>query len=132
MTSVSLLVAERVAERGELGDQLLVVVDLAVEDDRDAAVLVEQRLLAGGDVDDRKPAVAEPDARLEVQPAAVRAAMVLRLVHAVEQVARDLAAAARVEDACESAHGRVSCQRGAWPPATARACRAAGAPAASE
>jgi hypothetical protein len=39
--------AEDVAERDELGNQRLVVVDLAVEDDADAAVLVVQRLLPG-------------------------------------------------------------------------------------
>ncbi len=47
--------AEGVPERRQLGDQLLIVVDLAVEDDDDAAVLVVQRLLAGRQVDDRQP-----------------------------------------------------------------------------
>ena len=42
--------------------QLPVVVDLAVEDDRDRAVLVAHRLVRGRrEVDDREPAVAEPD-----------------------------------------------------------------------
>ena len=74
--------AEDVAQRLQLGHQLLEVVDLAVEDDADAAVLVEQRLLAGGDVDDRQPAMAEADARLDVDAALVGAAVVLRFVHA--------------------------------------------------
>ena len=43
--------------------QFDVVVDLAVEDDRDGPVLVEHRLLAGGHVDDGQPAHAERHAR---------------------------------------------------------------------
>ena len=98
--------AEDVAERGELRDQLLVVVDLAVEDDDDAAVLVEERLLAGGEVDDREPPVPEAEPGLEVRGALVGAAMVLALVHARDEVARDRAAPAGVEDADDAAHGR--------------------------
>ena len=81
--------AEDVAERLQLGDQLLVVVDLAVEDDDDAAVLVEQRLLAGREVDDRQAAVAEADARLDVKAAFVGAAMVLRSRSCARARARD-------------------------------------------
>ena len=91
--------AEHVAERLQLGDQLLVVVDLAVEDDATRAVLVEQRLLAGREIDDRQPAVAEADAGLDVQAAFIGAAMMLRLVHAATAGAVDLARAACVEDA---------------------------------
>ena len=53
------------------------------------AVLVVQRLLAGGQVDDRQAPVAEADAGLDVQAALVRAAMVLRFVHAVQDRAID-------------------------------------------
>ena len=52
---------EHVAEGRELGNQLLEVVDLPVVDNRDAAILVEQRLLAGRDRDDRQSAMAEPN-----------------------------------------------------------------------
>ena len=103
--------AEHVAARGELRDELLVVVDLAVEDDDDAAVLVVERLLAGGEVDDGEPAVAETEARLDVHPAFVRAAVVLGLVHAVEQRAIDPALAASVEDADDAAHGALAPSR---------------------
>ena len=51
--------SERVAKRWpglELGAQPLEVVDLAVEDDPDGAVLVVDRLVAAGEVDDREPA----------------------------------------------------------------------------
>ena len=69
--------AERVAERGELGDQLLEVVDLSVVDDRDAAILVEQRLLAGGDRDDRQATMAKAYAGLDVVTHFVRPAVML-------------------------------------------------------
>ena len=89
MTSVSLLVWKTWPSGLQLGDQLLEVVDLAVEDDDHRAVFVEQRLLAGGDVDDRQAPVAEADAGLDVQAAFVRAAVVLRLVHALQHGAID-------------------------------------------
>jgi hypothetical protein len=69
----------KVGPAPQFGDERLEVVDLAVEHDDDRAVFVEQRLLAGRDVDDGQAAVAEPDAGLDVQAALVRAAMVLRL-----------------------------------------------------
>ena len=89
MTSVSLLVWKRWPSGLQLGDQFLEVVDLAVEDDDDRAVFVEQRLLAGGDVDDRQAPVAEAEARLDVQAAFVRAAVELRVVHALQHDAVD-------------------------------------------
>ncbi len=96
---------ENVSERHELGDQLLEVVDLAVEDDDDGAVLVVERLLAGREIDDRESPMAEADSRFDVQPAPVRAAMVLGLVHAIEKRAVDLALAGEIEDADDAAHG---------------------------
>ena len=47
----------------ELGAQLAEVVDLAVEDDADRAVLVEDRLVAARQVDDRQAAHPQGDAR---------------------------------------------------------------------
>jgi hypothetical protein len=64
---------EHMAQGLQFGDELLVVVDLAVEDHHHRAVFVEQRLLAGGDVDDGQAAVAQPDAGLQVQAAFVGA-----------------------------------------------------------
>ena len=97
--------AEGQAQALQLRHQLAVVVDLAVEDDDDAAVGTVQRLLAGGDVDDGQPPVAEAQARLDVQAAFIRAAMVLRVVHAPEHDGVGLALAARVEEAGDATHG---------------------------
>ena len=52
---VGMIGGEAVAGALELLAQLDVIVDLAVEDDGDGLVLVEDRLLAGGDVDDGEP-----------------------------------------------------------------------------
>ena len=73
ITSVSeWSVRQRVpAERLELGADLGVVVDLAVEDELDRAVLVRHRLHRRvGEVDDRQPAEAEADAAVVVDPGA--------------------------------------------------------------
>ena len=43
---------ERVAEREQFGDELLIVVDLAIEDHTNRAILVVQGLLPCRDVDD--------------------------------------------------------------------------------
>src|SRR5690606_8686829 len=52
--------AEYMTERLQLGHEVLEIVDLPVEHHGHRAVLVEQRLLTGGHIDDGKPAVAKP------------------------------------------------------------------------
>src|SRR5205807_450080 len=97
----------------ELGDQLLVVVDLAVEDDDDAAVLVEKRLLPGRKVDDRQAPVPEAQSRLEMQAAFVGPAVKLRLAHARDEIARDRSRSAQVHHADDAAHAGPRAQEGA-------------------
>ena len=95
---------EDVAKRLQLGNQRLVVVDLAVEDDADAAVLVEQGLLAGCQVDDRQAPVTKAEAGFEMQVALHRPAMVLALIHAVKHGTIDFAPAAGVKNSGYSTH----------------------------
>ena len=57
------------------GPDVGVVVDLAVEDDPDRAVFVRQRLMAGRQIDDAQPAVAERRPIVEELTRIVRAAM---------------------------------------------------------
>src|SRR5262249_3783803 len=97
--------AEMVTQREKLRDQLLVVVNLPVVDDHHAAVFVEHRLLAGRKIDDREPTMTEPEARLDVQPALVGAAVMLRLVHARQQIPAHFPPLTRIEDADDAAHG---------------------------
>ena len=97
----------------QLGDQVLVVVDLAVEDDDHRAVFVEQRLLARGHVDDGQPPVAEAQPGLDVQAALVGPAVGLRRIHAAKDDVVDGALATGVEEAGDAAHGGwASCKSG--------------------
>ena len=97
---VGVVGAEDVAEPLELGPDLRVVVDLAVEDDADGAVLVRHRLHRRlGEVDDREPPEAEPDAAVVGDPGrgAVGAAVRDRVAHARDERRRSTRNAARVE-----------------------------------
>src|SRR5205823_123574 len=67
--------AEVMAPGLEAGAEFLEVVDLAVEDDLDGAVLVAQRLGPPFQVDDRQSAVDEADAGLLPEPLAVGTAV---------------------------------------------------------
>ena len=62
-----------------------VIVDLAVADHADRAVLVRERLPTVRDVDDRQPPAAESGAALDRHPVAVGTAVDQRLTHALEQ-----------------------------------------------
>jgi hypothetical protein len=103
---------EDVAVRLQLGYQLAVVVDLAVEDDHHRAVLIEQGLLTGGDVDDGQAPVAKAETGLDMQTAFIRAAVQLRVVHALQDMAVHRAGAACVELTRDAAH--VFQSRSGW------------------
>ena len=60
--------AELVSLRDERRAQFLEIVDLAVEDDPDRAVLVRERLMSLGQVNDAQPAMAESDAARPLSP----------------------------------------------------------------
>ena len=74
----------RVARAHELARELRVVVDLAVLDDDAAAVLVEDRLVAAGEVDDGQPPRRERHRPLDVLAGAVGAAVLERRAHPLE------------------------------------------------
>jgi len=82
---------EGVAARHELGAQLAVVVDLAVEDDRHRSILVEDRLPSPREVDDAESPHPQADPPLDVEPLRVGAAVDYSLAHAVEQLGLDRA-----------------------------------------
>jgi virulence factor len=69
---------ERVAARLQLPPQLTEVVDLAVEDGRDRPVLVGDGRIAGDQVDDREPVLADHAVRRGEATAGVRAAVLER------------------------------------------------------
>jgi hypothetical protein len=76
--------AQRVPALDELGSQLGEVVDLAVEDRLDLAVLVEHRLGAAADVDDAQPPHAQGHAGLDVQTVIIGPAMLDGVGHGAQ------------------------------------------------
>ena len=95
--------AEGVAGALELAAQLWVVVELAVLDDVDGAVLVRYRLVAGLEVDDREPAGGEADGPVDEDSVAVGAAVEQPRAHAREPLGVD--GPARRDDSADPAHG---------------------------
>jgi hypothetical protein len=57
------------------------VVNLAVEDDPHAVVLVAHRLMASGNVDDRQPPVGQPDTPVHPQSRSIGTSMLLHVRH---------------------------------------------------
>ena len=102
--------SQRLAKRWpvalELVAELVVVVELAVLDRPDRAVLVRERLVAALDVDDAQPPDAERDAGRRVRAAVVRAAVRHRVGHPVEDVGRDDPSrlAPDLDDSADPAH----------------------------
>src|SRR5690606_17241392 len=87
----------------ELVPERLVVVDGAVEDDPDRAVLIAERLVAALGVDDGEPAVGEANGAIDPLPVIVRTAVPERRGHSQEPVHID---SGGVYDATKTAHGR--------------------------
>ena len=79
--------------------QRLVIVDLAVEHDQDVAVLVRDRLVPAGQVDDAEPPHAEADPALDERAPVVRAAMADRVAHPADLGLGDVSGADRPHDA---------------------------------
>jgi hypothetical protein len=93
------------AFRFEARTQRGMVVDLAVERDPHAAVLVGHRLLAcGAHVDDREPAVREPNRTIDEQATAIRASVAEDIAHAPKTIGVDGLSRVEVDDAGKSAH----------------------------
>ena len=96
--------AEAMPLRDQLGAQLDVVVDLAVQRRPDGAVLVGDRLVAGLEVDDAQPARADPHARLDVEAVGVGAAVCERVGHRVDGGRVDRFVHRVMQDAGYAAH----------------------------
>ena len=96
--------AEHVAQPCQLGHQRLEVIDLAVIDDTDRLILVEQRLVTGGQIDDRQAAVAEPQPRCQMEAVAVRSAMPEDIGHMAQQAPIDPPMSPMIEDSRYAAH----------------------------
>jgi hypothetical protein len=76
----------------EFGAEFPIVIDLAVLDDDDAAVLVRDRLVAAGEIDDGEAPCCKADSSVMECPLAVRTPVDQSLVHRLEDGRFDLAA----------------------------------------
>ena len=98
--------AEAMAARHEIRAHVGEVVDLAVEDHPDRAVLVGDRLVAGREVDDAQAAEAEADARPRVEAVGIGAAVRDDRGHRRQRVPIDGTIGVEVELSGDSAHVR--------------------------
>src|SRR5829696_1048515 len=96
--------AEAVTASLERRAELEVVVDLAVLDDLNRAVLVSDRLVSAREVDDGEAARRQGDGAVDQRARTVRAAVPQRLVHCLERPGVDGASVERGESA-DPAHG---------------------------
>src|SRR5260221_619346 len=99
---------ELVARGLQLAAKLLVVVDLAVEDDHHGAIFVGDRLLATLHVDDAQPAHAQAGVVAEPMAVVIRATVPDDVRHIAQQHACFLGAQTAIHKAGYSAHGSTS------------------------
>ena len=100
--------AELVAMANEFGAHLREVVNLAVEDGPDGAVLVGQRLIAGRQIDDAQPAMAQPDPGGDVVAGRVGTAVSQGIGHRLEDAAIDQAQCVVIESSGNTAHRQAA------------------------
>ena len=98
---------EGVAVGDELVADLGEIVGFAVVGDPDRPVLVGQGLVAGHQVDDAQPAVAQPDPVVDVDPLIVRAAVDDLPAHPGDEIFRDGRPFFRPGQSAYSAHGEI-------------------------
>ncbi len=96
--------AELMPARHEIGAQFLVAVNLAVEDDPHRTVLIGDRLMAGGEIDDAEAAHADPAPAIHVNAFVVRTAMANLVAHRLYQ--RRLSGLIETHKTGDSAHRR--------------------------
>src|SRR5262249_26303794 len=81
--------AESVAARSQSIAQTLIVVNLAVENDPDRAVLIGKRLSAAAEVDDTEPSMPKTSGALRINSESVRSAMADDGGHSLDDRALD-------------------------------------------
>ena len=96
--------AEDVALGPQLGLALGVVEQLAVEDDCDRAILVEDRLAPVAKADDGEAPIGEAEARADQKAVVVRPAVPQRLRHGLQNGGIGLAPAGKVDNSRNAAH----------------------------
>src|SRR5262245_42853541 len=100
------------AEHMPLGFELCTplgkIKELAVTDDRNAAILVENRLSAVMHPNDAQPPMSKTDARSKQKPAIIRSAMSQRRRHTAYNEAIGLASAREINQSCNATHNCIA------------------------
>src|SRR5258705_6469069 len=89
----------------QVGSELPVVVDLAIEDDPDAAVLVADGLVAAREVDDAEAAHPHAEGTGQVASSAVRAAVDQDVGHPLQDIGVNRPLSLSAERAVDTTHG---------------------------
>ena len=84
--------------------QLEVVENLAVEDDPEGAVLVGDRLLAGAEINNAEPGVAQAGKAVEINAELVRPAMTNHRQHPADALLLNRVSVGKVDYACNATH----------------------------
>src|SRR5262249_25942687 len=101
--------AERVTAGLQSASELDVVVDLPVHDEDDRSVLIRQRLVPAGDIDDRQAAESECDPIIDVEPVIIRSAVDHGRSHALHS-----GAIGSAEHPSDAAHWCVRAPASPW------------------
>ena len=96
--------AEHVALGLELDALLGIIEQLAIADDGDAAILVEDRLLAVLEPENAQPAMRKPDPRHKQKAGIIRTTVSQRVGHAAHERPIGLSTAREVNHSCQAAH----------------------------
>src|SRR5262245_37596327 len=92
---------EAVAESPQLLREFDEVVHLAVVDDDHTLILVEQRLMSAGEIDDREAAVTEAYSFANIEAIPIGAAVTQGIGHGDKELAIDWPSISGVKNACQ-------------------------------
>ena len=96
---------KNVAQRPQFSDELAVVINFTVKNHHHRAIFIEQGLLPGGNVNNGQPSMTQAKSWLHMQAAFVRAAMLLRVVHALQLPFIDCTGTVQFKNSGDSTHG---------------------------
>src|SRR4051812_20349260 len=95
---------EVVARARQLLAQLTKVIDLAVKDQLDHAILVGHRLVAAGQIDNRQAAHSHTNMLADIKAIAIRPTMMDRMIHSLDQAALNRARPIGMQMPTDTAH----------------------------
>src|SRR5207245_1403813 len=95
------------AQAFQAGAQLLIVINLAIENDLHRTILIADGLVAARQVNNRQAAMDEADPRLNPEPFRIRPAVRETIAHGFEQRPLDRLCRVCIENPSDAAHGLI-------------------------